>query len=393
MKLTSLRRTRLDDRPGVCGTARLDRRTRNLAKRLLPGDIAVIDHVDIDRGAAMALVEARVAGVINLAPSISGRYPNLGPQELLKAGIVLVDNVGHDAFTALNDGDAVRIDGETVYRDDTVVACGVRQDSSSVAAALEASKDGIASQLEAFSANAVEHLRRERSLLLDGEGVPNIGTVIEGRQVLIVVRAFDYRRDLAALKTYIRENSPVLVGVNAGADALLESGYRPDLIVTDADDISDRALRCGAEVVAHASRDGRIPGQERLERLGTQTATFAAVGSAEDAALLLAHLHDASLIVVAGSHSSLLEFLDRGRSGMASAFLTRAAVGARLVDAQAVARIYQNRIRSWWVALVVLLALAAVAAAIATTPVGQQWWDAISTEAVATYEQCREWLR
>jgi uncharacterized membrane-anchored protein len=393
MKLTSLRRTRVADRPGVTGTARLDRRTRNLAKRLQPGDIAVIDHIDIDRGAAMALVEARVAGVINLAPSISGRYPNLGPQELLEAGIVLVDNVGHDAFTALNDGDTLRIDGDTVYRGDTAVACGVRQDSSSVAAALEASKDGIASQLEAFSANAVEHLRRERGLLLDGEGVPTIDTAIEGRQVLIVVRAFDYRRDLAALKTYIRENSPVLVGVNAGADALLESGHRPDLIVTDAEEISDRALRCGAEVVAHASRDGRLLGKERLERLGVKAAIFAAGGTAEDAALLLAYLHDASLIVVAGSHSSLLEFLDKGRSGMASAFLTRAAVGSRLVDAKAVAQIYQHRIRSLWVVLVVLLALAAVAAAIATTPVGQQWWDAISTEAVETYEWCRDRLR
>ncbi len=393
MKLTSLRRSRLAHLAGVTGTARLDRRTRNLAKRLRPGDIAVIDHVDIDRTAAMALIEARVAGVVNLAPSISGRYPNLGPQELLDAGVVLVDNVGPDAFTAINDGDTIRIDGDTVTRGDTVVACGVRQGSSSVATALEESKDGMASQLEAFSANAVEHLRRERDVLLDGEGVPSVATAIEGRQVLIVLRAFDYRRDLAALKTYIRENSPVMVGVNAGADALLEAGYRPDLIVTEADEISDAALRCGAELVAHVPRDGRLPGLERLERLGVKAATFAASGTAEDAALLLVNAREASLIVMVGSHSSLIEFLDKGRSGMASGFLTRAAVGSRLVDAKAVAQIYQNRIRGWWVALVLLLALTAVAAAIATTPVGQQWWDSIQTWAISGLTWCRERLR
>lgn len=392
MKLTSLRRSRLADPAGITGTARLDRRTKNLARRLRPGEIAVVDHVDIDRAAAMALVEARVAGVVNLAPSISGRYPNLGPQELLDAGVVLVDNVGQDAFAAINDGDTIRIEGEVVYKGDTVVACGVRQDDRSVAAGLEASKDGMASQLEAFSANAVEHLRRERDVLLDGQGVPSVSTPIEGRHVLVVVRAFDYRRDLAALKTYIRENSPVLVGVNAGADALLEAGHRPDLIVTEADEISDTALRCGAEVVAHVSRDGRLRGRERLERLGVNAATFAASGTAEDAALLLAHTHDAALIVVAGSHSSLLEFLDKGRSGMASAFLTRAAVGARLVDAKAVARVYQNRIRGWWVALVVLFALAVVAAAIATTPVGQHWWESLQAWAASIYEWCREQL-
>lgn len=393
MKLTSLRRSRLGVPPGITGTARLDRRTKNLAKRIRPGEVAVIDHVDIDRGAAMALVEAGVAAVVNLAPSISGRYPNLGPQALLDAGVVLVDNVGPDAFTAINDGDSVRIDGDSVYKGDTVVACGVRQDHQTVAAALEASKDGMASQLEAFSANAVEYLRRERDVLLDGDGVPEVGTPIEGRHVLVVVRAFDYRQDLAALKTYIRENAPMLLGVDAGADALIEAGYRPDLIVTEAEEISDAALRCGAEVVAHVSRDGRLRGRDRLERLGVKAATFAASGTAEDAALLLAHAHDAALIVMAGSHSSLPEFLDKGRSGMASAFLTRAAVGSRLVDAKAVGQVYQNRIRGWWVALVVLLALGVVAAAIATTPVGQHWWDQLHSWATSAYAWARERLR
>ncbi len=377
MKL-SLRKSRPYTSNGVSGPARLDRRTRNIAKRLRPGDVAVIDHVDIDRHAALALVEAQVSAVINVAPSISGRYPNLGPELLVEAGIVLLDDVGATVFQSINDGDLVRVEGDTIFKGDNPLGSGIRHDAASVAAAMEASKDGMASQLEAFSANAIEHLRRERGLLLDGEGVPVVATELDGRQVLVVLRAFDYQRDLAALKMFIRENSPVLIGVDAGADALLEAGYRPDLIVTDADEISDKALRCGAEVVAHATAGGRIRGDDRLERLGVPHLTFQTSGTAEDAAILLAHVHKASLIVMVGSHATLVEFLDKGRSGMASSFLTRATVGSSLVDAKAVARLYQNRLSRWMVLLMLIVAIGVVAVAIAATPVGQDWWDQIT---------------
>jgi uncharacterized membrane-anchored protein len=361
----------------VSGTARLDRRTRNLAKRIRPGDIAVIDHVDVDRGAAARLVDAGVVGVINLAPSISGRYPNLGPSVFLDAGVALVDGVGREAFMAINDGDRIRIEGDTVYKGDVAVASGMRQDHDSVEAAMEASKEGMSSHLEAFSANAIEHLRRERALLLEGEGVPELQTSMEDRHVLVVSHAFDYAQDLKSLRTFIRENAPVLVGVDAGADALIEAGYRPDLILTRGEDISDVALRSSAEVVAHASPEGRLRGQDRLERLGVTHTVFRAGGTGEDAAILLAHAHKARLIVTAGSHATLLEFLDKGRSGMASTFLTRASVGPTLVDAKAVAALYRNRIPGWLVLLCLLVAVAAVVAAIATTPVGQDWWDSV----------------
>ena len=377
MNLTSLRRSR-PAHSGVSGPARLDRRTRSLVRRLRRGDVAVIDHVDLDSAAAQALVEAGVVAVVNLAPSVSGRYPSLGAAVLVEAGVVLLDDVGAEAFSLLNDGDVVRVDGDLLYRADTVVAAGVRQDAASVEAAMEAAKDGVASQLEAFSANAVEHLRRERGLLLDGEGLPEIATPLEGRQVLVVLKAFDSRSDLAGLKTYIKENRPVLVGVGGGADTLLEAGYRPALVVTDGDDASERALRCGAEVVARAGRDGRVSGAERLERLGVRHTTVETSGTAEDAAILLAYGSSAALIVVAGSHNTLLEFLDRGRSAMASSFLTRAAVGSTLVDASAVARLYTHRVKGWWVALLLLVGVALVAAALATTPVGQSWWDALA---------------
>lgn len=386
MKLSSLRPRRDRGPAGVSGPAMLDRRTRTLVKRLRPGDIAVVDHVDIDRASAVALADAGVAAVLNLAPSISGRYPNLGPQILLDADLVLLDEVDAEIFTAISDGDVVRIDGDTVYVENEAVATGVRQDRDSVAASLEASRDGMASQLEAFGANAVEHLRRDQRLLLDGDGIPAPKTAMEGRQVMVVLRAFDYVHDLRRLKTFIKENSPVLVGVDAGADALLAAGHRPHLVVTSGEDISDRALRCGAEVVAHTSA-GRPRAIDRLERLGIAHEPFVTSGTSEDAALLLAHAGGAQLIVTVGSHASFVEFLDKGRSGMASSFLTRAAVGSRLVDAKAVAELYQHRYRGWLVLFLLLVAVTAVLAAIATTPVGQDW----STDARRWVEDA--WVR
>jgi uncharacterized membrane-anchored protein len=381
MKLSSMRRSRAAVHPGTTGNARVDRRTRAVVKRLRPGDIAVIDHVDIDRESAAALVEARVAAVVNVAPSVSGRYPNLGPEVLLQAGVPIVDNVDPEVFNLITDGDLIRVDGSDIYSGDQRVASGVAQDADSVAAALVAAKDGIATQLDAFSANTVEHLRAERALLLDGEGVPATTTVFRGRHALVVRRAFDYRGDLASIKSYIRENSPVLVGVDAGADALLEAGYRPDLIVTDLEDVSDRALGCGAEVVLHGASGDQAGSRDRLDRLGVSASTFVTSGTSQDAALLLAHAHGARLIVLAGSHASLAEFLDIGRSGMASSFLTRAAVGSTVLDARAVAQLYRHRVSGWLVFLLVVVAIGLVAAAILTTPLGQDWLD-----------QVRSWL-
>jgi uncharacterized membrane-anchored protein len=391
MKLSSMRRRRALSPTGTTGNARVDRRTRALVRRLRPGDIAVIDHVDIDRESAVALVEARVGAVVNVAPSVSGRYPNLGPEVLLQAGVPIVDNVDPEVFNLITDGDVIRVDGADIFSGDECVATGVAQDADSVAAALVAAKDGIATQLDAFSANAMEHLRRERALLLDGEGVPATATTFRDRHALVVRRAFDYRSDLASIKTYIRENTPVLVGVDAGADALLEVGYRPDLIITDLEDVSDRALCCGAEVVLHSASGDHAGRDDRLDRLGVRASPFVTSGTSEDAAILLAHAHGARLIVLAGSHASLAEFLDIGRSGMASSFLSRAAVGSTLVDARAVAQLYHHRVRGWLVFLLVVLGIALVAAAILTTPLGQDWLDQVQSWLHQGYTSVQGW--
>jgi uncharacterized membrane-anchored protein len=374
MRLATLRRSRRGDAlPGVSGIARLDRRTKNLTKRLRPGDVAVIDHVDLDRVSADALVACRVAAVVNAAPTISGRYPNLGPEILLAAGIPLIDNVGTEVFGAVREGDRLRVDGDTVYVGDKPVVKGNAQDSISVDAAMAEARAGLHTQLEAFAANTMEYLLKERALLLDGVGVPDVRTDFSGRHALVVVRGYDYREDLAVLRPYIREYRPILVGVDGGADALLEAGYVPDVIVGDMDSVTDEALRCGAEVVVHAYADGRAPGLQRVQDLGVAGVVFPAAGTSEDVALLLADEKGAALIVAVGTHATLVEFLDKGRQGMASTFLTRLRVGGKLVDAKGVSRLYRQRISTWSLVLLVASTLATMAAAVAVSSVGRAY--------------------
>lgn len=374
MKLLTLRRHRKPELPGIKGSARVDRRTKSLCKRVKPGDIAVIDHIDLDRTSAEALVAAGVAAVVNTGPSISGRYPNLGPGVLVEAGIPLVDSAGEEVHGLVSDGDQVRLDGKILYRGDRIVAEGVEQTSESIAAALEEARQGLSTQLEAFAANTTEYLRREHDLLLDGVGIPDLDTDLQGKHVLLVTAGHDHQAELSALRSYIRDYRPVLVGVDAGADTIVNAGLDPDIIVGDMDAVSDSALRSGAELVVHAYRDGRAPGMDRLERLGLQPVVFTATGTSEDIALLLADAGEASLIVTAGTHGTLVEFLDKGRSGMASTFLTRLRVGGKLVDAKSVARLYRHRIHTWQVVVALVVALLALAVALAATPVGQEWY-------------------
>jgi uncharacterized membrane-anchored protein len=382
MRLPTLRRTRTVEPGAVSGIARLDRRTKRLVGRLRPGDIAVIDHVDIDRVAADSLVAVGVTAVLNAKPSISGRYPNLGPEVLIQAGILLIDDLGEDLFEGVHEGALISLDGDTVNVNGEPVATGVRQDADTVAAAMADAREGLSVQLEAFAANTMDYLKQERDLLLDGVGVPDVVTGISGRHVLIVVRGYDYKEDLDVLRPYIREFKPVLIGVDGGADALVESGYTPDLIIGDMDSVTDDVLRCGAEVVVHAYPDGRAPGLDRVHQLGVAALTFPAAATSEDLAMLLADEKGASLIVAVGTHANLVEFLDKGRGGMASTFLTRLKVGGKLVDAKGVSRLYRQNISGSSLLLLVLSAIAAMASAVAVSTVGKayitvvsEWWD------------------
>jgi uncharacterized membrane-anchored protein len=389
MKLPSLRRARPTELPGISGVVRLDRRTKNLTKRLKPGEIAVIDHVDLDRVSAEALVDCRVGAVLNVADSISGRYPNLGPEILVEAGIPLVDGIGREVFSVLHEGERVRVHDGVLYRGEEVVAKGISQDTATVAESMDDARAGLSTQLEAFTANTLEYLRRERDLLLDGVGVPEIHTPMDGKHVLIVVRGYDYREDLVALRPYIREYRPVLIGVDGGADALVENGYVPDLIVGDMDSVKDETLKCGAEVIVHAYRDGRAPGAERLEQLGVDSIEFPATGTSEDVAMLLADSKGASLIVAVGTHNSLVEFLDKGRSGMASTFITRLRVGAKLVDAKGVGRLYRSRVSTFQVIALIAAGLFALGVAMVAIGADDVLWSILK----ARWNDFIYWIR
>jgi uncharacterized membrane-anchored protein len=364
LKFPRMHRSRPDDLAGVTGRARLDRRTKNLTTRLCPGEIAIIDHRDLDRVSADALISRQVAAVVNVAPSITGRYPNLGPQLLVEAGIPLVDDVGPDVFTRVAEGEAVRLEDETLLLGEEIVAKGTLQTAETVAAAMAEAKAGVAAQIEAFVVNTLEYMKNEGALLIDGIQVPALRTKLEGRHALVAVRGYHHREDLVALRPYIREFKPVMIGVDGGADALLDAGYRPDLVVGDMDSVSERGLTCGAELVVHAYPDGHAPGLARLERLGLAAVLCPAAGTSEDVAMQMADDKGATLIVAVGSHNTLSEFLDKGRSGMASTYLTRLRLDSKLVDAKGVNQLYRSRISGWALLTLVGAALAAVLAAI-----------------------------
>jgi uncharacterized membrane-anchored protein len=365
-----MRRHRSRDLTGVTATARLDRRTKNLTKRLKPGDIAIIDHADLDRVAADSLIRCQVSAVVNAAPSITGRYPNLGPQLLMEAAIPLVDDVGPDVFDQLREGQRVRLDGDALYLGEDVVAKGTLQSAESVAADLAAAREGLSEQLKAFVANTFEYISRDSELLVEGLRIPELRTRLAGKHALVVARGYRYQEDLRALRAYIREFRPVIIGVDGGANALIEAGYWPHMIVGDMDSVSDKALRCGAEIVVHAYRNGHAPGLARVQDLGLDSVTWPADGTSEDVAVLLADEAGATLIVTVGMRFGLAEFLDKGRGGMASAVLTRIRVGDKIVDAKGVSRLYQSRISARSLVLLVVAALVPVLA-LAWTPVGR----------------------
>jgi uncharacterized membrane-anchored protein len=370
VKIPLVGRERADEPPGIVAVARVDRRTKNLTKRLNPGEIAIIDHSDLDRVSAEELINRRVVAVVNCSRSITGRYPNLGPQLLLDAGIPVVDDCGTDVLARVADGSAVRLDQEALYLGDQVVAKGNPLSLESVAAAMAEAKGMVSVQIEAFAANTLEFLRREHDMLTEGIPVPEMATEMAARHVLVVVRGYHYREDLAALRPYIREYKPVMVAVDGGADALLEAGYQPDAIFGDMDSVSDEALRCGAELIVHAYPDGRAPGLARVRELGLDAITFPAAGTSEDIALLVADSKGASLIVVVGTHWTLEEFLDKGRPGMASTFITHLRVGGKLVNARGVHQLYQSRISGWSLLVMVLAAAATIVVAVAFSPAG-----------------------
>ncbi|MCW2796975.1 putative cytokinetic ring protein SteA [Nocardioides sp.] len=368
------------DLPGLVGTARVERRSRILLPRLRPGDIAVLDHVDLDRATAQALVDAGVSAVVNAAPMISGRFPNLGPELLEEAKVAMVDGIGMSGLAAIGDGSTVRLYEGNVYVDEERVATGREVGRSQIREDMADARQGMATQLESFTHNSAEFLRREQDLLLHGLGVPLPTTRIAGRTAVVVVLGYDYDSELRAIGPFLREQQPVLIAVEQAADALRNAGLRPDIVIVDggadgADLPSAKTLKAARDVVVRVERGAGSPALELLDRIGIRPLRFESSATCEDAALILADAGDASVIVGVGLHATLEEFLDRQRQGLASTYLTRLKVGPRLVDASAVPHLYSGRVRPHHLMLVMLAGLVALVAAVCVTPVGQDWAD------------------
>jgi uncharacterized membrane-anchored protein len=346
----------------VSGIARVGRRTKDLAKRLQPGEIAIIDHVDVDRVAGESLAATQVAAVVNASSFISGRYPNSGPLRLAESGILLVDAVGPDVMDAIEDGTPVTIVGGRLVVDGGEVAHGQVLGLEDVLERMEAARDSIGGELERFAANTLEYIEKEARLVFEPLTIPELRTDFQDRHVLVVVRGHDYKEDLKALRPYIAEYHPVLVAVDGGADALLDMKLVPDMIIGDFDSLSERAWNCGAELVHHVHPDGRAPGREELQAAGKPYIEFVVEGTSEDAAMLLAYECRARLIVAVGTHATMVEFLDKGRAGMSSTFLTRLRIGPMLIDAKGVSQLYKGRVRRRDIVLLIAAALLVILA-------------------------------
>jgi uncharacterized membrane-anchored protein len=360
------------------GTARLDRRTKRLVKRLGPEDIAIIEHRDLDRISAEELLESRVRVVFNTAESATGRFPNVGPLALVRGGVRLIDCPGADLFDAVKEGESLVVRGANLYRNGTRLAAGRALTEDELQRALADQRGRVTEALESFAENTLRHLREEAKMLSEGVQLPQLKTSFRDRHALVVARAPEAKRDLRAVRSYIGEFKPILIGVDGGADRLLEAGYKPDVIVGDMDSVSDKALRSGAEIVVHAYPGGRAPGRDRVDRLGLPSAVLPSGGISEDAAMLLAHEKGAELIVAVGTRFNLMEFLERDRAGMSSTFLTRLKVGEQLIDARGVSRLFRTRAGVWPLLGFAAAGLAAIVAAVAASDDLQRFLSLVS---------------
>ncbi|AFS78407.1 putative pyrophosphokinase [Gottschalkia acidurici 9a] len=329
----------------VKGTLRKDKKTKNLAKRLNLGEIAIIDHKDIDEIAALSLVETKIKCILNLDKSISGRYPNKGPEILHEAGILIFECEDKEIFNVVDEGEILEIqDNNIVYKEKIIGTCEEINEEK-INHLLKIGYDNIENELDNFIDNTLEYAKKEKELVTGDINIPEIKTTFKNRHALVVVRGKDYKKDLLAVRNYISEVNPILIGVDGGGDALLEFGYIPDMVIGDMDSVSDKCLQSSGEIIVHAYPNGKAPGLKRVEELGLDSVVFPSPGTSEDIALLLAYSNEVDLIVAVGTHNSMIDFLEKGRNGMASTFLVRLKVGAKLIDAKGVNELYKSSLK------------------------------------------------
>nr|WP_245983261.1 putative cytokinetic ring protein SteA [Ammoniphilus oxalaticus] len=357
------------------GYAVVDARTKNLLKRIRPGQIAILRHEDIDEMAATDLAMAKVKAVINTAPSITGSYLSVGAKILAQRRIPLYDCLTRDLINEVQDGDWIELEDGYFITADGIRLCPVTEvTEQEIEVKWELARRNLETSLEQFIQNTLTYAQQEKDYYISALPSLPLRVKLARRHVLIVVRGKRYREDLKAIHSYIQDYQPILIGVDGGADALLENGWKPDLIIGDMDSVSDQALCCGAEIIVHAYPDGRAPGKSRVDQLGVACHLLPAPGTSEDAAMLYAYEHGAEWIVALGAHSNMIDFLEKGRKGMASTVLVRMKIGTRLIDAKGVSMLYQKRVR--WKNFILLSTAASfpIIAATLISPAVRQFW-------------------
>ncbi|MEF3301903.1 putative cytokinetic ring protein SteA [Paenibacillus sp. GYB003] len=316
----------------VQGAVRADRNTKRLLRNIARGEIALICHTDLDEPAAEGLLRAGVKAVVNAGRTMTGTFPHKGPLSLIRGRIPIFE-IGESRFDEAADAEHVAIGAGRLVGRHADIPCAPfgYKDWERLNRAAERN---FRHTLWGFAENTLKRAEQELETLFRPLSLPELRKPIRSNEVLIVARGSGYKDDLTALRPYIADARPVLIGVDGGADALTEQGYRPDLIIGDMDSVSDETLRCGAQLLVHAYVDGRAPGLERVRSLGLYSDIVAAPGTSEDIAMRLAYEREAARIVIVGSHSHPVDFLEKGRAGMASTLLVRMLVGHKLVDAK-----------------------------------------------------------
>ncbi|MFA5524269.1 MAG: putative cytokinetic ring protein SteA [Tissierellales bacterium] len=327
------------------GTVKKDKKTKNLINRLEPGDIAILDHKDIDEIAAISLVESKIKCVLNLDTSISGKYPNKGPTVLYEAGIILLESKNKDIYDIVSEGEEIELNENVVVYKNKIIGTFEELNYEKIQKLLKIGYSNLEFELDKFIENTLEYAKREKELVLEKGNIPRIKTKMINKHALVVVRGKDYKKDLNAIQNYISEMRPVFIGVDGGGDAIIEFGYVPDILIGDMDSVSDRCLQLSKEIIVHAYKEGGAPGLERVKKLGLEAKIYSSAGTSEDIALLLAYSNNVDLIVAVGTHSNMIDFLEKGRRGMASTFLVRLKIGSKLVDAKGVNMLYRSSLK------------------------------------------------
>lgn len=353
------------------GNVKIDSRTKDLIHRLDNKDIAVIKHKDIDEIAAIGLSNKRPQAVVNFSDSISGRYPNVGPEILMNENMVLVDVEDKSGFDRINEGDSIVLDNGKLYVNGEFLSNYTEFTKKLVEELIDESKKNLEVVLEAFLDNTIDYAKREKGMILGGLHIPYTETNFNGRHVLIVIRGKDYKEDLLIISNYIREMNPVLIGVDGGGDALLDLGYVPDIVIGDMDSVSENCLKQCKEIIVHAYPNGKAPGVEIVEKLGLDYKLFPAPGTSEDIAMLLAYEKNAELIVAVGAHTNMIDFLEKGRKGMASTFLVRLKIGSKLIDAKGVNKLYKEKFKLSHIGMIILAAIIPISIALMFSPISK----------------------